>query len=507
MATTSATFQRELATRWFTNTERIRLALLALATTGLCLAASALILRLDLGAIAVFIVMGALLAITLQPRVGLYLLFTLVLLFENVSFDPLMRPGFFLPLQVDRLITANGGQSSGGVLINSFEVLLFLILGTWAARSTAGRNFDFRRGMLWGPMMLFALALVGGLVHGAITGGDFHIGLWESRFLFYMVICYVIAANTIRTPGHLNTITGLMLVCNALFAVEGALRHLVFEKTMPLLTGDGVFEHVDVIFLGSLLVLTLLQNVFGGPRWQRILGLLTSPIAVYTLLASERRAGYIAIIVAIAACIAVMAIAHRKAFFIIGTTLLVVGAVYLPVFWNNTGLLGQPARAIRSISQPDERDAASNLYRDIERVNVIAGMNESPLIGVGFGQPFPFVAPLPDLSWWIFWHYEPHHNILWVWLKTGAIGFMLFFTLMGGAIARGAYLAVKLTEPRMRVFALLTVACVVMTLVFCYVDLGLVSGRVTIMLGTLIGTMSVLEQLKKDQPLAGSLVP
>ena len=65
-----------------------------------------------------------------------------------------------------------------------------------------------------------------------------------------------------------------------------------------------------------------------------------------------------------------------KAFFIIGGTLLVVGAVYLPLFWNNVGLLGQPARAIRSISQPDERDAASNLYRDIEKINVQAKSGE-----------------------------------------------------------------------------------------------------------------------------------
>jgi hypothetical protein len=258
---------------------------------------------------------------------------------------------------------------------------------------------------------------------------------------------------------------------------------------------------VDVIFLGSLLVLTLLQNVFGAPRWQRILGLVTSPIAVYTLLASERRAGYIAIIIALVACIVVLAIAHRKAFFVIGITTLVVGSVYLPVFWNNTSLLGQPARAIRSVSQPDERDAASNLYRDIEKINVQAGIAGNPLLGVGFGQEFPFVAALPDLSWWMFWHYEPHHNILWVWLKTGAVGFIIFWSLMGGAIARGAFLAVKLRHPQARVFALLTLACVIMTLVFCYVDLGLVSGRVTILLGTLIGTLSVLEKLT-DQSVA-----
>jgi hypothetical protein len=483
----------------------MRLGALAALTLVVCLLGAALVLRLDFGAIVVFMVMAVLVGITMQPRVGLYVLFGLILLFESVSADPLMKPGYYLPGQIDRVFSSSAnGSSSGGALINAFELLLLIILGVWLAQGVASRRLDFQKGSLWRPMMLFLLALIGGLVHGAMVG-DFHIGLWEARFLFYMVICYVLAANTIRTQGHLSVLTGIILIGNAVFAVEGAIRHIVFAQTMPLLTGDGTFEHVDVIFLGSLLLLALLQNIFGAPRWQRIVGLIASPIAIYTLLASERRAGYIAVIIAIAACIAVLAVAHRKAFFIIGITTVVVGAIYLPVFWNNTSLLGQPARAIRSLSEPDERDAASNLYRDIEKINVQAGIQESPVIGLGFGVEFPFVAQLPDLSWWIFWKYEPHHNILWVWLKVGAIGFIIFWSLMGGAIARGAYLAAKLRDPNARVFALLTVACVVMTLVFCYVDLGLVSGRVTILLGTLIGTMSVLEKLVANTDEAASL--
>jgi O-antigen ligase len=169
--------------------------------------------------------------------------------------------------------------------------------------------------------------------------------------------------------------------------------------------------------------------------------------------------------------------------------------MYLPLFCNNTSMLGQPARAVRSISQPDERDAASNQYRDLEAINVQAGIASNPLLGVGFGQPFPFVVQLPDLSWWAFWHYEPHHNILWVWLKTGAIGFALFFTMMGSGIAHAARMAVKLRDSELRGFALLVMAAIVMTLVFCYVDLGLVSGRVTIFVGTLLGCLSVLDRI------------
>jgi len=196
----------------------------------------------------------------------------------------------------------------------------------------------------------------------------------------------------------------------------------------------------------------------------------------------------------------VLFLAKRKAFFAIAVPCLLISVVYFPLFWNNTGLIGQPARAVRSLSQPDERDAASNYYRDLERIDVLAGLSENPVLGVGFGQPFPFVVALPDLSWWTFWHYEPHHNILWVWLKTGAIGFILFWGLMGAAIARAAQLTITLKSPNTRAFALLVVAAVITTLVFCYVDVGLVSGRVTIYLGTLMGILAVLNRIESARP-------
>jgi hypothetical protein len=170
-------------------------------------------------------------------------------------------------------------------------------------------------------------------------------------------------------------------------------------------------------------------------------------------------------------------------------------AIYLPVFWNNTTMLGQPARAVRSLSQPDPRDAASNLYRDLELINVRSTIHSNPIVGVGFGRPFDFVVQLPDLSWWQFWHYEPHHNILWVWLKLGTAGFIIFWMLMATATARSAFAVRTLRSSEQRIFALVALCAIVMTVSFCYVDLGLVSGRVTVYLGTALGTLSILHLL------------
>jgi O-antigen ligase len=304
----------------------------------------------------------------------------------------------------------------------------------------------------------------------------------------------LLAANTIRTRAHVQSLTTIALVAIGLFAIEGGYRRIGLVNTGQL-AGDLVYGHEDAVFLGLALLLVLAQQIFPARGWQRVIGPLFAPVLAFTLLGSERRAGLIGTMVAFLAIALVLLVVHRKAFVRVVVPILLLAAVYLPVFWSNTGILGQPARAIRSLSDPSSRDAASDQYRELEKVNVRLTINSSPLLGVGFGREFLFVVPLPNITNWAFWHYEPHHNILWVWLKTGAIGFTLFWILMGATIMRSAYLLRTLSEPRTRVFALLTVASVFSVLTYSYVDTGLVSGRITLYIGALLGTLAVLDRV------------
>jgi hypothetical protein len=320
-----------------------------------------------------------------------------------------------------------------------------------------------------------------------------------------MVMCYFLAVNTIRTQGHLRTLTTIILLAPTLFALEGAYRRIVLIGGGLLPNDASAYEHEDAIFLAAVALLVLAQQVFGAPRWQRIAGPVCAALCLFTMAASERRAAYIGLMVALLAFILVFSVVHRKAFLLIGLPLLVGGAIYVPLFWNNTSLLGQPARAIRSMYQPDARDASSNQYRVQEKINVRATIDSNPLLGVGFGRQFLFVVPMADLSWWVFWRYEPHHNILWVWLKTGALGFTWFWLLMGTAIACAAYSTKVLRHPETRTFALLALGGIIASLVYCYVDVGLVSPRVTVFLGTAIGTLAILDKLPaSDEPDAAS---
>src|SRR6185312_16594861 len=117
-------------------------------------------------------------------------------------------------------------------------------------------------------------------------------------------------------------------------------------------------------------------------------------------------------------------------------------AMYLVAFWNNTSPIGQPARAIRSQIDPDPRDALSDLYRHSEKIDIIINIHSSPYLGIGFGSPYQQYAMLTYKdgvgSIWPFFPYTTHNNILWVWMKGGAITFIAFWWLLGGSVFEGS---------------------------------------------------------------------
>ncbi|HEV2123211.1 MAG TPA: hypothetical protein VGW38_10605, partial [Chloroflexota bacterium] len=345
---TAAVVTAKDSVSWHVTSARWRTALLTAVALVASLLGAMLVLQLEIASVAVLLVLALLLAIVWQPRLGLYVIFGLMLLFEPGGLDELMRPGGYLH---------NGLGASfnlSGVSVSPLELLLVLMLLVWLSHSVAVRQLRIRGGRLAWPMLLFALSLPAGYAWGTLNGGDTYLGFWELRPLLYLVISYFLAVNLVRTVAHVQTLTTVALVSASLFAIEGTYRRLALIDTGQLGTVmEFWYWHEDVIFLSTLVLLVLAQQVFGAPRWQRILGVFLLPVAVFTLLATERRSGSIALIMAFLVLALVLLVVHRRAFVLMVVPILLGGALYLPLFWNNTGTFGQPARAIRSLSDPD----------------------------------------------------------------------------------------------------------------------------------------------------------
>jgi hypothetical protein len=481
---------RYFSTAYIQGTRRRReLALLVFAIVASIVLAR-LILTIGVGAVAALVVPVALIAIGLRPRLGVLLIFGIVLFFDGETLDPWMLPGRYINFSLQTTLNL-----SGAILI-PIEMLVLMTAAVWLAQACMRRQVDFQAGSIGRLVLLFGVVLVLAVVRGLVSGANLNYAFWESRFLFGMVLMYVITANSIRTRAHVRTLIRFVFVFAGLSVLEGIWRkYALINAGLMGAAQENWYSHEDVVFWGMVLILVFAQAVFGGPRWQRILGPFLAIASVFVMLISERRAGLIAVMIAVALFTLSLVKINRKAFFLMAVPTAIAAAIYLPLFWNNPGTLGQAARAVRSISSSaDARDAASNAWRDLEAVNVRATIASDPILGIGFGRPFLQVVTVPDISFFEFWDYEAHHNILWVWMKTGAVGFICFFSLLFSGIARSIWLAKTLRVPELRVFAILGSSAIVMSMVFCYVDIG-----IPLLMGVVLGAIGVLDRIQREE--------
>jgi hypothetical protein len=372
----------------------------------------------------------AALCIIRWPVSGVYLTTILAILFDGQSSQ------FVHTLISDADIYRNI------VFLNAPEIILALALV-----SALSRRFHMHRksnqGPLFWPMMLLAALVIVGETIGLLGGGVFKTSLWEIRPLLYLVVFYILAVNTVSEPRHIRVFLWITIIAIALRCVEGVYRYIIMPADVRSVA-EVVLEHDDSLFL--VLGIALLPVVAFWRAWLSKWMLYTlvaiAPLIMFVMVINHRRAAYLCLLLVLATSLPLIWLSLRSKeqktrllrLLIVGG---VLAGVYVAAFWNSTngGFLAEPAQAIRSIVNPSERDYLSNLYRDIETQNLQFTISTSPVMGIGFGRPFIEVRPLVDLTaTWPFQLYMPHNNMLWIWMRTGILGFMNFWAVMGLAI-------------------------------------------------------------------------
>jgi hypothetical protein len=158
-------------------------------------------------------------------------------------------------------------------------------------------------------------------------------------------------------------------------------------------------------------------------------------------------------------------------------------------------LEGQPARAIWSQFRPDPRDYTSNLYRQLENENLALDIKESLFTGTGFGVPIAHPIPIYDASNVDpLINFIPHDNILYVWLRLGTLGAIVFWWTVGAAIVSACRLA-RLPDRDLALFGSLALTAMIAWLVQGYLDIGIASFRITTLVGCLLGAVAAAHRL------------
>lgn len=383
-----------------------------------------------------------------------------------------------------------------GAIVLPIEMLMVTALLVWAAQLIASRRLAARPTHLGVAMGTFVGAALLTELLGLARGGVFNISLWELRPFLYLGLTYVLASQLLTTRRSLLAVLWAMVIGTGTMSILGTERTITLARVYP--RPDALLEHDEAFFLGCFVLLTLALWVFGQRGWLRRVATAFLALVVIADFGNNRRSAWV-ILPSILVPLAVIAYQRmprrRKLIILVVGVLLVLGTGYLFAFRNSSSLIGEPAHAIWSQFRPDERDFQSNLYRQLENLNLGLDIRSSPVIGEGFGVPLQHPIPVFDASGIDpLINFIPHNTILYIWLRMGSVGAVAFWFLVGAAIVAACRLA-RQKEAFYGLLGTVVVAEVIAWIIEGWFDKGIVSFRIAIMIGCLLGALQAARKL------------
>jgi hypothetical protein len=358
------------------------------------------------------------------------------------------------------------------LVVSPLEVILAVTLISWSIRR---RESGVRVGELLAPLGAFSVMLVVGFWLGVTRGGDLNVALWEVRSLVYLPLLYLLITNLFdqrRQYEQLFLVAMGGVILQSLLAIDYYWR-LAPEDRAGL---ESLLEHSATVYMGTLLLYTVaLWTIPGSSARRRWWMTLASIPVAWAWVLSQRRAAAVALLCGLVLLGVILLWRNRRTAMWFLSLLLVGTTLYTVAFWNSTGTLGFAAQGVKSIIAPESlssEDLSSDLYRQVEAFDIWYTIRTDELRGIGFGRPFIQIMRLPDISIYPFWEYMPHNSILWIWMKTGYLGFITMLFVVARALQHGARSARLAGTPDNAAVATSALAFVVMYVVYAYVDIA-----------------------------------
>jgi hypothetical protein len=414
-------------------------------------------------------------------------------LIEQVPVDPSPLASLPVPLLTDQLLlfeSLSDGMGLSGVLISPLEVVIVLALLAWLLREAAARRLALPRSYLAAGFAILLALAVFAEVRGLSAGADVRESLHELRPFVYLGVFYLLASQLFRRPGSLRVLLWAFVIGTGLKAVQGTVEFLAVRSRVP--RPDAVLGHEEAVFFGVFLLLTVALWLFDAPSRLRSVATAIAPLVVIADAANNRRAAWLIVGAGLMALFVVAWVRLRERRRLLFTALVVAGVLavaYVPMFWDGSGALSQPARAVRSIVMPEPRDAHSNQYRVEEDVNLQYNIQRSFPLGAGFGIPIDYALPIVDLRKSVpSLNFIPHNTVLYVWMRMGLPGMIAFWWVVGAAFLLACRI-VRSPDRRLAVVGCLAICALIAYLFEGYYDLGLSWFRISVFMGCVLGAL------------------
>lgn len=389
--------------------------------------------------------------------------------------------------------------------VTPMELHLLFILFVWIVLLAVGRRRFVSGVIVKGPAILFFLAMGGTILHGVvIKGGDPIIALWESRALAYLGLMLFFVPQLIQSEKQL---TGLLWTCIAgisFKALQGALRYASMGFTFGY--WPHIYEtftnHEDPVFFVTLFILAIAFSLFRVRSSLQKAVIILMPLLLLGFIAGQRRATYASFAAALLAFVAILPSPQLRMFIRRFSIVALVFGVYVGIFWNSQSRIGAIAQQFKATFTDEpgvrgQKDVESTFYRKLETYNLSYTFLRSPIVGIGFGQPFETPARLWNLGINKLGKYIPHNQIIWVFVKMGVAGAFFFWFFFNSFAIRGAITFSHLNTPYLKAVCAVCTVAIVNQLVVSFVDMQLTWYRNLIYLGILMGLVPVLETIDK----------
>jgi hypothetical protein len=424
---------------------------------------------------------------------GLYIFLGTVLLIAQFEV-----PEFISDLQINISTTSTRSRTCRieDAAFSPMDLHLGLLIVVWLTGRILKTSSSSQRPLGWPFALAFVTWLAIGFVSGAGRGGDATAALWELRGLGYLFIAYLFFSTTIRTPDQVKAIMWVAIIAITFKAVEGTFRFASLGFTLG--GHDAMLTHEDPIFFITLWVLLMAfsaQAVRGAQR-----------TALWWVLPAAARL----MREPTAACVA-GGVADNIRRALPWTQLVrILKRSILSCFPGRlcSSVLGaEPSRLLNQIRSGfvddyatlGDRNYYSNLYRKLENYNLAYTVRQYPLEGIGFGTKYYQPLELIKINYALR-DYMAHNNILWLLVKVGGIGFLLFWTFINVFGARGSMIITQLQNPYLKAVGIMIVIAAINQLVAAYFDLHLVRYRTMTYMGALMGLLPALATaLKAEQ--------
>lgn len=363
---------------------------------------------------------------------------------------------------------------------------------------------------VWTPILMPLLALLTltfvGLVSGIARGGNVSVALVEARPVVYLPLFYILIVNVCRTRRDYASMFVAAIVgveISVLLSIN-YYSNLAQDVRSEL---NDLNEHGAAISMNLMILMFLTALVYRRVSGRARIGLFILCVpTMFVYIIAQRRAAIVALGAALIVLAATLAWRQRATFWKVVPLATIVIVGYVGAFWNSESAAAFPAQAVKGVVAPDDAsasDQSSDLYREIEKFDLSFTVRSSPVIGIGFGNPFLRPIPLPALAEsFTLQEYLPHNSLLYIWTKTGFFGFAALFVILARALAMGTSRVRSANSGNDALIAMCAVGFVVMYTVYLYVEVAWEARNVflfALALGLCTGPLADLEDDSVDE--------